>query len=215
MRFWRYYSHVKTQSVSQPPILLADHPALDFVNTWAKPGGVETDWLRDGRGLVKWLIDAGVGDPAEVRTLAESATPRALDAAAARARELRAWLRGLLARKAGKPLGRLTSAQLAPLNDLLRDDDAYRQVEQAEHGLEWKRYRRPMPVERALLLPLVDVVGDLLTQEDFSLIRFCEGAGCVLVFLDRTKSHGRRWCSMAACGNRAKAAAHRARLATR
>jgi predicted RNA-binding Zn ribbon-like protein len=46
---------------------------------------------------------------------------------------------------------------------------------------------------------------------DFRLIRECEGSVCSLLFLDRTKAHGRRWCSMALCGNRAKAAAHRAR----
>jgi predicted RNA-binding Zn ribbon-like protein len=31
------------------------------------------------------------------------------------------------------------------------------------------------------------------------------------VFHDFTKAHTRRWCRMAVCGNRAKAAAHRAR----
>ena len=49
---------------------------------------------------------------------------------------------------------------------------------------------------------------------DFRLIRGCEGPVCTLLFLDRTKAHGRRWCSMAVCGNRAKAAAHRARRAS-
>jgi predicted RNA-binding Zn ribbon-like protein len=29
--------------------------------------------------------------------------------------------------------------------------------------------------------------------------------------VDVSKAHGRRWCSMTICGNRAKAAAHRAR----
>ena len=32
-----------------------------------------------------------------------------------------------------------------------------------------------------------------------------------LMFYDRSKSHARRWCSMAVCGNRAKATAHRVR----
>ena len=31
------------------------------------------------------------------------------------------------------------------------------------------------------------------------------------MFYDRSKSHARRWCSMAVCGNCAKATAHRAR----
>jgi hypothetical protein len=36
----------------------------------------------------------------------------------------------------------------------------------------------------------------------------CDGSGCVLWFLDTFRNGGRRWCSMAACGNRAKAHAH-------
>ena len=63
----------------------------------------------------------------------------------------------------------------------------------------------------AVLLPLADAVGDLVTAADFALVRRCQGTGCTLGFLDRTKSHRRRWCDMAVCGNRAKAAAHRAR----
>ena len=40
---------------------------------------------------------------------------------------------------------------------------------------------------------------------DLSLVRTCEGTGCILFFYDTTKSHTRRWCSMAGCGNRMKA----------
>ena len=42
-------------------------------------------------------------------------------------------------------------------------------------------------------------------------IRTCEGDGCALLFLDLSRSGGRRWCSMAGCGNRAKARAFRRR----
>lgn len=62
--------------------------------------------------------------------------------------------------------------------------------------------------------PVVDV-HDLVCHADFRLIRACEGTACTLMFLDRTKAHARRWCSMAVCGNRAKAAAHRARASRR
>jgi predicted RNA-binding Zn ribbon-like protein len=40
----------------------------------------------------------------------------------------------------------------------------------------------------------------------FTLVRKCEGTTCTLWFLDVSKAHARRWCSMAVCGNRAKAA---------
>ncbi|HEX8403835.1 MAG TPA: CGNR zinc finger domain-containing protein, partial [Duganella sp.] len=39
----------------------------------------------------------------------------------------------------------------------------------------------------------------------------CEHPECILWFYDRTKSHKRRWCSMALCGNRYKAAQFRKR----
>lgn len=42
-------------------------------------------------------------------------------------------------------------------------------------------------------------------------IRACAGEGCVLWFLDTSRNGTRRWCSMAGCGNRAKARAHYSR----
>ncbi len=50
--------------------------------------------------------------------------------------------------------------------------------------------------------------AELLATGDLSLVKTCEGGGCILLFYDTTKSHTRRWCSMAGCGNREKAAAH-------
>ena len=43
---------------------------------------------------------------------------------------------------------------------------------------------------------------------DGRLVRRCANPACVLLFLDISKSGRRRWCDMATCGNRAKAAAH-------
>jgi predicted RNA-binding Zn ribbon-like protein len=42
-------------------------------------------------------------------------------------------------------------------------------------------------------------------------IRPCANADCVLHFYDVSKNGTRRWCSMAGCGNRAKAMRHFAR----
>lgn len=46
---------------------------------------------------------------------------------------------------------------------------------------------------------------------DFNLVRKCEDSDCVLWFVDKTKAHRRRWCSMALCGNRNKVASFRQR----
>jgi len=42
-------------------------------------------------------------------------------------------------------------------------------------------------------------------------LRVCQSDDCGAVFLDRSRGRRRRWCSMASCGNRRKAAAYRAR----
>ena len=42
-------------------------------------------------------------------------------------------------------------------------------------------------------------------------VRRCANDKCRWVFLDDSKSANRRWCSMSACGNRAKAHRHYAR----
>jgi predicted RNA-binding Zn ribbon-like protein len=51
----------------------------------------------------------------------------------------------------------------------------------------------------------------LVCEEDFQYVKACEGDRCTLMFVDRTRGHARRWCSMSVCGNRAKQAAHRER----
>jgi predicted RNA-binding Zn ribbon-like protein len=50
-----------------------------------------------------------------------------------------------------------------------------------------------------------------LRERDAGRVRHCSGPGCVLHFYDTSRRGDRRWCSMAGCGNRAKAARHYAR----
>jgi predicted RNA-binding Zn ribbon-like protein len=42
-------------------------------------------------------------------------------------------------------------------------------------------------------------------------LKECAGEDCNAVFYDRSKNHSGRWCSMSACGNRAKVRAWRER----
>jgi predicted RNA-binding Zn ribbon-like protein len=198
------------------PFFVGDHLALDFLNSIASPRDVPVEWLRDGRDLVDWLEQANV-IPAEIAARFRSSKDQgALDRVAARAREFREWLRGFVTRHMGKPLSAGVAKALGPLNQLLASDTSYRAVEAAggEPALWLRRVRRwESPDE--LLHPVAEAAADLVCSVDFRLIRSCEGSVCSLLFLDRTKAHGRRWCSMAVCGNRAKAAAHRARSRSR
>jgi predicted RNA-binding Zn ribbon-like protein len=204
-----------------PPLMVGDHLALDFLNTVATPSGAPIEWLKDGKDLLWWLEQAGAIDKAvvakELHTSGEE-----LDAVAEEARRLREWFRGFVRQHKGKRLGAASLRELAPLNRLLADDDSYRQVVAAVKAATRSAGSSPQPLQwsgqrrwtspRRLLQPIAEAIGDLVCHGDFRLVRACEGMGCTLLFYDRTKGHARRWCSMSVCGNRAKAAAHRARL---
>jgi predicted RNA-binding Zn ribbon-like protein len=208
------------------PFFIGDDLALDFLNSVAAPWGQEIEWLASGDDLVAWLEQAHAV-PADVSAHFRAHTNSlALDAVASQARELREWFRTFARNHAGKPLGRPILRELARLNQLLERDEAYRQIETTPPGnegeddsngprvLRWQAKRR-WDSPKALLLPIADAIGNLVCQKDFNLVRRCEGPTCTLWFLDVSKGHARRWCSMAVCGNRAKAAAHRARARQR
>ena len=51
--------------------------------------------------------------------------------------------------------------------------------------------------------------AELLGTDLRERLRICPGPGCRGRFLDDSPAGRRRWCSMAVCGNRNKAAMHR------
>ncbi|WP_197530137.1 CGNR zinc finger domain-containing protein [Gloeobacter violaceus] len=193
------------------PLFVADHLALDFLNSRAAPSGTPIEWLANGKDLLAWLQLAGLLDRETARRLAVEHPPEALDTVAGEARALREWLRGFVAGQAGGELGKQVLGELEPLNRLLAGEEAYRQIAWGEAGKPVCRIHRRWIHPQQLLQPVAEVMADLVCRVDFALVRHCEGTNCTLWFVDTTKSHSRRWCSMALCGNRAKAAAHRSR----
>ena len=68
--------------------------------------------------------------------------------------------------------------------------------------------RRPGASAGALLAPVLWSAADLLVGSQLARVRQCANPACGWLFLDNSKSGNRRWCSMSACGNRAKAHRH-------
>ncbi len=179
--------------------LHGDHPALDLLNTVMTEDGARVErWTSDG-DVLAWL-----------RTLADGADslparPPAglLDAA----RALREQLRGLVAaRKDGAPVDVAALNALlarAPRRLVVRAQDGTLRLANAWEGKDTD----------ALLAPVVEAAARLLTEEKQDLVKRCENAECTLWFLDKSKSHQRRWCSMGLCGNRHKVASFRKRKA--
>lgn len=194
-----------------PPFFVGDDLALDFLNSVAAPWGEEIEWLKSGRDLIDWLEQAHAAPPRILLEFGKYSNERALDAVASEARELREWFRSFVAAHAGKPLESRALRELEPLNEQLQTDEIYRQIHAGNptvfHWQDERRWRTP----GSLLLPIAQAMGDLICNKDFSFVRKCESPKCTLWFVDLSKAHARRWCSMAVCGNRAKAAARRAR----
>jgi predicted RNA-binding Zn ribbon-like protein len=205
-------------TASRPPAMfLADALGLDFLNSIATPVDTPVEWLSSGQDLLDWMASAKLVSPEVIAELNTNAGPGELDAVAGQARALREWFREFVRENKGKPLAPAVLSELEPLNRLLARDETFGQVavrkdaHSGESALEWVPQRRWRSSD-TLLLPIAKAMADLLVTADFSYVKSCEGPACTLMFLDTTRRHTRRWCSMAVCGNRAKQAAHRTRV---
>jgi predicted RNA-binding Zn ribbon-like protein len=201
-----------------PAMFIADSRGLDFLNSIATPVDKPVEFIGCGEDLLRWLREADLV-PAEVlASLGNRAASGELDDVAAQARALREWFRGFVNEYRGKPLPAMALKKLEPLNQLLARDEEFGQIvardrkqgAAASSGFQWEVQRRWGSAE-ALLIPVARAMADLVCSEDFSDVKGCDGHGCTLFFLDKTRARARRWCSMAVCGNRAKQAAHRKR----
>jgi predicted RNA-binding Zn ribbon-like protein len=76
-----------------------------------------------------------------------------------------------------------------------------------------RRVRRHGALAAALAELATDVL-DLFDSPDRELLHWCADGRCTRPFIDRSRGQRRRWCGMAGCGDRSKAAAYRQRLRT-
>lgn len=194
---------VRTPKQAHELDFIGDHLAIDFVNTVRVVGGEVADTLQSDGDVKVWLTLAAVPAAAKHALWPDGA----LLAAARRLRE--AALKAIEAKKAGRrpPLDVINAFLTSPAGHS-------RLVARPGAGLEFQRvYHGETPEE--YLLPVAEAVADLLAEADFELVRKCVGERCVLWFYDRTKGHGRRYCTSTGCGNRAKVAAYRSRARER
>lgn len=165
------------------PLLTGEPLALDLVDTrWAE-GGRAVDLLDDADALDAWLRRH------DLRTATDAALVREPLV------EVRSAVRGLLEGEPDAPRRFAAVLDRGRLRLTLVDGrpGAEPEVDDPAWDPAWR-------VARAHLELLASVPSDR--------IRRCAGAGCVLWFLDTSRNGTRRWCSMAGCGNRAKARQH-------
>ena len=184
---------------------------LDFVNTDDEHHGRRADLLVDFDAWTRWLQAAGVLDSERgtlLRRRGES-QPMGATAALVDARRVRAALRQLTERGAGTERAR--EGALGEINRVLARSAGTRRIEAGASGGFVRSFVPGGDAFGSLLLSIVESAGESLVAGDLASVRRCAAAGCARVYLDATRNHSRRWCDMADCGNRAKAARHRRR----
>lgn len=182
---------------------LAGNTALDYLNTRSVRDGREVELIQTYADLVDWSVGTGrinQSKAGELRGLSSRATRPALQRALHFRNSLKRLVDGLMERGGNE-------APLDDLNALLARHEVVRQVRHSpDGGFQLLLNPRPGPDE-PWLVALQGTV-ELLADEEIELIRRCAGPDCILYFLDHTRNHSRRWCSMEVCGNRAKVRAH-------
>lgn len=186
-------------SAGQNFLILGDHPVLDFLNTEVRIDGELVDLLQTDEDVPRWLARAGwpvVGKIAEKYQREEFLEL---------ARSLRGAIRSAVEnRRAGEPVSGM-------MNLFLYDAHSHLQLIPDDKGELHLERQRNSTTLKEVLGPLTESAAELLVNGDLSMIKHCENPECVLWFYDRTRSHRRRWCSMATCGTRNKVAAYRRR----
>lgn len=115
------------------------------------------------------------------------------------------------ARAAGEAV---PEADLAALNAALEGAPSRATLAAAGEGYAWlTRLGQHMSGAAVLLAPVLWSAADLLAQSGWeqgarARVRACANPECRWMFIDASRNGSRRWCDMAACGNRAKAQRH-------
>jgi len=185
--------------------LLGGRLAVDFANLGRVfSGGVPRPltWTT----LIAFLEAAEVVSP---QRSAKLLAIRQSDADAAEsllsdARRLQSALRnGFSAVTAG---GRATGESVEPVNEILRVTEGHDEL--VFEGGAWRlEFVAREDSFEWLLAAIARSAAEILATGGGARLRSCANPTCGLFFYDSSRTHKRRWCSMATCGNRHKVAA--------
>ena len=191
------------QSEAEIHRLIGGVLCLDFANTLNGHGKASGhEYLKDYGDLVVWCRRTGLLRIDEAAALFEDAVARPKKAATAYqdAITLREMLYRIFSAIAQ---GRSVAADdLAQLNEARSEALSHSHLVRSPEG-----FTVDMTNKKSLhrmLWPLALSAAELLTSARPGQIRQCAGQGCDWLFLDTSRNHLRKWCSMDECGNRSK-----------
>jgi predicted RNA-binding Zn ribbon-like protein len=205
-------------------------PSLDFVNTrrnrgaglrdagpgdrtaWDRTAGDgEAEYLREPADLAAWLAEAGLITP----PAAAGRSPVVRDTVVRDTADGDILAGALALREAINTAVTATVAAVSVPDRAVRcvnewiAAEPHRPALRLEAGMPVLRAPRAARTPRGALALLAADAAELLGTGLRERLRICPGPGCRGRFLDDSPAGRRRWCSMAVCGNRSKAAIHR------
>jgi len=185
-----------------------DDLCLGFANTrYYRGGDAPTETLADSGAFLAWCRSAGLLSAGGERALRRAWRESAAGAEAFRgALAIRETIYRIFFATAESKAP--TPADLEALNRALRTAPARIGVARSGSAFAWCVSPIEVPGLAALLAPVLWSAANLLTGTRLARVRHCANERCLWLFLDDSKSGTRRWCSMSACGNRAKAHRH-------
>ena len=182
---------------------------FDFLNSYELQDGVPVDHFNDLSVALDWFVDRGaihMEGADRVRAVSES-RPALGERDLSKVRSVRRALRELADAIVE---GRVPdSAALASVNRALHARQVIELVA-SPGGCSVDHRHVGDPIDDALARIADPMVRELADGHP-DRIRVCANERCRWVFYDGSRSGRRRWCDMTTCGNRAKAARHRAR----
>jgi predicted RNA-binding Zn ribbon-like protein len=173
-------------------------PCLDLVITVGERWRRSFERLRSHEDLARWLMQAGLA----------SMPPRVTAAGLANARDLREAI--FRVARAAMDDAPAPEADVRTVNAWAARPDLPPRFARIGGGVE----RGGPATVNAALATLARDAADLFGGPAAGRVRECEASDCSSLFLDTSRAGRRRWCSMAACGNRQKVAAYRRRRTT-
>jgi predicted RNA-binding Zn ribbon-like protein len=180
---------------------------LEFVNTLAWRGSLRSESLHQFSDLLEWCGSSGALPRNALEEVRKWSAKNPADAAAVlqAAIDIRELIyRLFIDLTSEKPLD---GADLRALNSALAQAPARTSVAANAHAFGWSIAIEP-PSAATLLATVLWSAADLIISANRKRIRHCANDKCLWMFIDDSKNRSRRWCSMQACGNRAKAQRH-------
>jgi predicted RNA-binding Zn ribbon-like protein len=175
--------------------------SLDFVNTLDfRLSENPTESLTSFESFVDWAVKKKITDRAAAEELKKSEGDP--DQALHRVLELRELLFRLLSAVTRR--ARIAEEDLDRFNGLLAEAMSNIHITQTQEGFDWLCCPGDFGLE-SILYRIVKSAADLLVSTQLQRLRICADPECGWLFLDFSRNHSRRWCSMESCGNRAKA----------